>query len=181
MGKRLEVGVQRIVPKTIAAGIDFTAQIGAAARGASLRLILRGPKSIDIDAPAGTRYLIVEGAATAAWPPGDYAYELRGITEVSVRVIERGSVRVLPDVAQLPEGHDGRSANRQALDAIEAVLAKRASLDQQRYRINNRELYRTDIADLLRLRAFYVEQVKREEGRGGSRFKAYRVNFGVRR
>ena len=173
--------MQRIVPKTIAAGIDFTAQIGASARGAALRLILRGPKSIDIEAPAGTRYLIVEGEVTASWLPGNYAYELRGVDGAAVRVIERGHVRILPDVSQLPEGHDGRSANRQALDAIEAVLAKRASLDQQRYRINNRELHRTDIADLLRLRAFYVEQVRREEGRGGSRFRAYRVNFGGRR
>ena len=35
-------------------------------------------------------------------------------------------------------------------------------MDQERYRINNRELYRTPIADLIKLRDMYRAEVNRE-------------------
>lgn len=64
---------------------------------------------------------------------------------------------------------DGRSEARRALDAIEAVLANKASQDQQSYTIKGRSLSRYPVADLLRLRAFYVTKVRREQGRSGFR------------
>ncbi|MDC6408575.1 hypothetical protein LOK82_08010 [Xylella fastidiosa subsp. multiplex] len=76
--------------------------------------------------------------------------------------LKRGKLRVEPDFASLPQGYDGRSDNQRALDAINAVLQKRATQDQQRYRINNRELWRTPIAELLKLRTFYAVAVQRE-------------------
>ena len=58
-------------------------------------------------------------------------------------------------------GHDARSHVQRVLDAIEAVLEKRATLDQEQYRINNRELRRTPIADLLKLRDRYRGELAR--------------------
>src|SRR5690606_10716299 len=81
----------------------------------------------------------------------------------NVYAVESGRVRITPDLAQAAAGFDGRSQNRIALDAIDAVLARRATLDQERYRINNRELYRTPIEDLIRLRSYYATLVAREE------------------
>ena len=54
------------------------------------------------------------------------------------------------------------------------MIEKRASLDQERYRINNRELYRTPIADLLKLRDLYRAEVRREQAaaRGQNPFGA---------
>jgi hypothetical protein len=43
-----------------------------------------------------------------------------------------------------------------------AVIEGRATRDQERYRINNRELQRTPISDLIRLRDRYREEARRE-------------------
>ena len=74
-----------------------------------------------------------------------------------------GQITITPDLINAPVGFDGRTPNQIALDAIEAVIAQRATLDQERYRINNRELYRTSIPDLIKLRDHYVRLVKREQ------------------
>jgi hypothetical protein len=70
-----------------------------------------------------------------------------------------------------------RDRSRPALDAIEARLENRATIDQERYRINNRELYRMPIAELLKFRDQYRAEVQREEiaARGGNGFRAVRV------
>lgn len=96
---------------------------------------------------------------------GDYWYSLRATTGTDLVELGTGTLRVLPDLVAAGDGFDGRSQAQIALAAIDAVLGKRATMDQERYRINNRELYRTPISDLLKLRGFYVAQVKRESGR----------------
>lgn len=166
--------MQSIIPRTIGAGFTFTATAWRREFSGgewSLQLILRGPAAVDIDAERdNARHVFsVPGTETAKWPPGVYAYTIRATDGVDVHLVEKGSVRIKPDLAAMPAGHDGRSDARQALDAIEAVLARRATLDQERYRINNRELYRTPIADLLRLRAHYLERVRREEAGAAGR------------
>ena len=83
-----------------------------------------------------------------------------------------------PDIAQLAAGHDARSHVQRVLDAIEAVLEKRATLDQEQYRINNRELRRTPIADLLKLRDRYRMELQRAKAaRNGTLFGVARVAF----
>lgn len=112
---------------------------------------------------AGTDHLFTADAATTgAWTAGEYWYSLRATNGAEVVELEAGNLRVLPDLVAAGDDYDGRTEAQIALDAINAVLGKRASIDQERYRINNRELYRTPIADLIKLRSFYVAQVKRE-------------------
>ncbi len=43
------------------------------------------------------------------------------------------------------------------------MIEKRASRDQERYTINNRELWRTPMRDLLLLRDTYRVEVRKEE------------------
>jgi molecular chaperone DnaK (HSP70) len=57
---------------------------------------------------------------------------------------------------------DARTHARKVLDAIEAVLENRATLDQEEYAINGRSLKRTPVADLIRLRSAYKVEVSRE-------------------
>jgi hypothetical protein len=68
-------------------------------------------------------------------------------------------------MASVGAGFDPRSENERALDAINAVLTNKASQDQMRYRINNRELWRAPVTDLLKLKSLYTTLVRRERAR----------------
>ena len=58
---------------------------------------------------------------------------------------------------------DIRSQARKALEAIEAMLAGQANEGVRRYRINNRELERYTVDELLQLRSHFASEVQREE------------------
>lgn len=176
-----------ILPTKIQAGENFVASVDlpAYSNGWVVRLSLRGPSSVDIDATqTGSAFVFAASAAeTAAWVAGEYSWFVRAIKGDDAFGVAQCRVTVLPDLATAAAGHDARSEYRKALDAIEAVLAKRATMDQERYRINNRELYRTPIGDLLKLRAFYAQKVREEccTNGGAGRFRDIRVGFGPTR
>lgn len=174
------------VPQTISAGVNFGFTVWRPEfSGAewSAHLMLRGPAVLDIDAvrDGALHRFSVLGAITAAWVPGEYAYTIRATNGADVLEVESGRARVFADVAAASAGYDGRSPDRVALDAIDAVIAKRATVDQASYRINNRELERTPIADLLRLRAYYRDRVRSEKacaaGNGNPFGRKIRVSF----
>jgi len=170
-----------MIPNKIAAGLNFRAdaKLPAYADGWDVLLYLRGPSAVDLEAVkegADVFVFAAAGATTAGWAPGLYRYTMRATNGGDVVEVCAGTVTVEPDLASLPAGSDVRSDYRKALDAIEAVLAKRATLDQERYRINNRELYRTPIGDLMKLRAHYRQLVSEECG-GRGRFREIRVGM----
>lgn len=140
---------------------------GAYADGWTLTLHLRGAQAIDVPGvlDADLVRFAAAGAVTAEWTPGGYAYAIRAGKGADVVEIEAGRLTVAADIAAAGDGFDGRSEAEVALDAINAVLAKRASLDQERYRINNRELWRTPIGDLIKLRGLYRREVATEQAR----------------
>lgn len=125
---------------------------------------MRGPIAINLAATIdGDEFVFsADASTTATWAAGDYWYSVRVTSGSAVQELESGQVTVLPDMAAASSGYDGRTQAEIALAAIEAVLANRATKDQDRYRINNRELYRTSISDLLKLRDFYRDLVNRE-------------------
>lgn len=165
------------LPSQIAAGLDFQAVVRLRefpATSWTLNALLRGPQAINLAATAegDAHAFAVPGATTTTWLPGTYWFSLRASKGTAVMEAGSGELTVLPDIANVTEPYDGRSQNEIALDAIDAVMAKRATLDQQRYMIDRRELWRTPIADLLKLRAYYAMMVSRERAkrRGTSRF-----------
>lgn len=120
--------------------------------------------AIDLETiAAGDDHRAVATAATTSnWTAGEYtwaSYVVNGATRYSVA---SGTVTVLPDPATAT-AYDGRSAARIALDAVEAVIGNRATLDQEQYSIAGRSLQRTPMADLLRLRSALRIDVAREE------------------
>lgn len=125
---------------------------------------MRGPIAINLAATIdGDEFVFsADASTTATWAAGDYWYSVRVTSGSAVQELESGQVTVLPDMATASSGYDGRTQAEIALAAIEAVLANRATKDQDRYRINNRELYRTSISDLVKLRDFYRDLVNRE-------------------
>jgi hypothetical protein len=151
----------RLISGDATAGVDFAASVAVPIPGVAYTLHLRGPAAIDLTADSVGQFF-VPGAATSAWTSGTYAYSLRAD---GTEEIDRYQIVVRPDFLSMPAGTDVRSQAEIGLEAIEAVLAKRATQDQQRYVINNRELWRTTIAELLKLRQFYANLVGRERQR----------------
>jgi hypothetical protein len=147
----------------------------------SLSCILRGEGSFQFDAEAdGSAFRFnLPPATTSAWPPGRYWYSARVTNGTDVIEIEAGEVTITPDLAAAAAGFDGRDHIRRVLDAIEAVIEKRATIDQQRYTINNRELWRTPIPELLVLRDRYRAELRRQaaKNRGDLFGQAVRVRF----
>ena len=157
-------------PAKIGAGLTFNLLLTLTAYPApawSVFVSLRGPGAMTMTATSeGSQHRFrAEVTETAGWVPGDYWYTLRAVDAATSEMVEVecGQVTITPDLINAAAGFDGRTPNQIALDAIEAVIAQRATLDQERYRINNRELYRTSIPDLLKLRDHYVRLVKREQ------------------
>lgn len=112
---------------------------------------------------SGSEYLIeVASATTAAYTSGTYswqAYITR--TSDSQRIsVARGQWTVIPNLSASTA--DSRSHVKKVLDAIEAVIESRASLDQMSYSIAGRSLSRTPINDLLVLRDKYRSEYMRE-------------------
>lgn len=143
--------------------------------------LLRGPSVINLSAePSGNGHrFIVSAADTAAWTPGNYWYSIRATRDGEVVEVDSGEIVIEPDFSSTVAGFDGRNHARRVLDAIEAVLERRATLDQERYTINNRELWRTPIADLLVLRDRYRSELRRMNAvkKGGLFNQKVRVGF----
>lgn len=157
-----------VLPTKISAGLSFSQSLrfdSYQAPAWSLTLLLRGPASIDLPAVAdGSNHrLQATGGVTETWAPGLYNFAIRATNGVDLVELQRGQIEIAPDMASLPVGADVRTPSQIALEAIEAVIQKRASIDQERYRINNRELYRTPIKDLIALRDMYRGEVRREQ------------------
>lgn len=131
----------------------------------SLSVILRGVSVIDLDAtPDGEQHSITADAATTAeWEAGQYWYSVRATSAAdgSVQQVEEGTLQIMPDLSAAGASYDGRNHVEKTLEALEAVIEGRASKDQERYRINNRELYRTPIGELLKMRAQYKAELAR--------------------
>ena len=173
-----------IFPTSISAGLtlDKTATLTAYPAPAwSLSAVLRGPSAIDLTAEAAgqAHRFLVQAVETAGWAPGDYWYSIRAENQGTVVEVESGTITIKPDLAAAGAGHDGRDHVRRVLDAIEAVLEKRATIDQERYKINNRELWRTPISELLTLRDRYRSELRRMNAArmGGLFDQAVRVRF----
>lgn len=167
-----------IVPAKINAGLTFSKLVtltGYRAPDWQLEAILRGPGVINLVATAeGPQHRLASTASdTAAWAPGLYAYAVRATrTDGTVVQIDAGTTEVLPDLAQ-SSGGDMRSHARITLENIRAVIENRATQDQQRYVIetgnSKRELWRTPLADLLKLEAIYAARVKAEEAKASGK------------
>jgi hypothetical protein len=167
--------LKNILPPSIQAGVTFERCVALpdypATAGWVLSAVLRGPAVINLAAEAdgdGHKFLKL-GADTSGWVAGTYAYVVRATKDGDVRQVEAAGLEILADLATVSAPTDARSPNRIALEAINAVLAKRATLDQERYVIEGqngrRELWRTPVADLIKLQGHYAALVRAEEAR----------------
>lgn len=145
----------------------------------SLKYVLRRHETtateIEITAnESGSDYLVeVASATTAGYAAGFYAWTAYIIrTSDNERlVLGTGTVEVVANRDAVTT--DPRSHARKVLDAIEAVLENRATVDQQEYSIAGRSLKRMEIGNLLTFRDKYRAEVHAEE-HGAGRKLVYR-------
>lgn len=131
----------------------------------SLELVARGPSLLRI---TGARHSSESNrwdftafpAETKDLLPGRYWYAIRASNGAQIIDLATGSFTAREDLATAEGAVDLRTPDEIALDNIDAVIAGRAKIDQQRYRINNRELYRESMTELLRLRRYYANRVR---------------------
>lgn len=174
------------IPSKIGAGVTFRATIDAPHYPApdwQLALIARGGSQIDLISRYDGDGHVLEATATetASWQPGNYSYVLRAVSGDDVYQVDAGAFAITPDLAAVQEKHDPRGHAQKVLDAIEAVIENRATIDQQSYMIGNRSLQRTPIADLLKLRSVYRAEVASKKaarsGRGSSMGRTIKVRM----
>lgn len=132
--------------------------------GWSIQAFVRGVSVINLTSVADgvTHVISAPATVTAAWAPGTYFWS--GVLVNGAQRIDQGEGRmiVLPDLSAQVAGYDGRTHSEKTLDAIQAVIEKRASLDQLRFQIGNRSLERMSIGELFKLRDKYRQEVASE-------------------
>jgi hypothetical protein len=114
---------------------------------------------------SGTGFSVSHSATTTTgYTAGTYTWIAWVESGTEKYTVDQGTVVVEADyrTAAASAVLDDRTHARKVLDAIEAVLENRASLDQERYMISGRELWRTPIPTLLKLRQTYRNEVRAE-------------------
>ena len=121
--------------------------------------------AIDLTAVAdGDDYDITASATTtASWATGWYTWTAFVEKAGERFTVDRGQLEIRAASSTLAAATDGRTHARKVLDAIEAVLETRATLDQESYAINGRSLKRMPIEELLKLRQIYRAEVAGED------------------
>lgn len=125
------------------------------------------------DEDADAYEVSVSAATTAGWSAGEYSWAAWVEKDVEKFTVDgwvshdqryRGgdSIAIKPDPRTIA-AFDNRSHVRKVLDAIEAVIENRATLDQEEYTINGRSLKRTPLDDLVGLRRRYQNELATED------------------
>ncbi len=97
---------------------------------------------------------------TAEWAPGFYEWQAwASYDDGFMQVISRGNFK-LEDSLGIG---DRRSTARRNIEAIQSMLEGNAGEGVRRYRINNRELERYSVSELLQLLSYWKAELKREE------------------
>ena len=123
-----------------------------------------GTATINITATESSspnEYLVsVAAATTANYSDGVYqwdSYITRSSDNARLR-LRQGRTEVLPNY---PKASDAQTA----LDAIDAVMNNRASLDQLSFSIAGRSISRMHVDDLIKFRQYYASRVQAEISR----------------
>jgi len=184
------------IPKQITAGTSVEWIVTLAdfkpSDGWLLSYHLRGPSKLDLthDTPLTDDLNFAVKLTTAKsslLTAGRYFYQafvVRGSGDTQEkRLVDNGEIEVLANLSDADEGYDGRSQNEKMLAAIDAMLQKKATRDQQSYTIGQRTLTRIPLDQLLQWRKYYASLVNGERAlkrarNGGSFFGNILTQFG---
>ncbi len=117
----------------------------------------RGPATVDLDGVADSNTVTFSGTLPAS---GLYRYSIIALDANSNRyLLEVGDVTVAQDPTAISIDTDLRSYAQKTLDAIEAVLAKKATSDQQAYTIAGRSITKIPFKELYEMRELFRKEV----------------------
>jgi hypothetical protein len=162
------------LPSTIIAGETFRAQICAVAD--SVTFYLRGPAAYTVTTTA-TGDTWQASQATAEWEPGTYAVEAWAVNAVVCGetipsyLVARTRINVEASAVSGGAAFNALNKYEQIVTAIETHLAGNGSDPTWRsYKINNREIARHSVPELLQLLAHYkrLAAIERRKQRGQS-------------
>jgi len=120
---------------------------------------------------AGAEHLINVSAATSAtYAAGEYSWQAY-VTKAAQRItVGIGSIKILPNLAGSLTGLDTRSHVKKTLDAIENWLENKNPAVSE-YEIAGRRMRYIPIAELLKLRSQYKNELRAEEAAKSSGLK----------
>lgn len=131
------------------------------------KLVMTGPSSETLvgTATEPRRWLFSAGASiTSNYMSGVYNYtvEITSTADSEIVIgVEAGQIEVVENVVDQPLSSKSTHA-RKMIGLIEAVLENRVPKDVNEYKINNRELTKMTIQELLDLRNYYMSIVNYE-------------------
>lgn len=105
-------------------------------------------------------------------PEGKYQFSIFADSLTESYVLEQGFTTFSINPKNIDSGIDNSTHYERVLEAIEAVIEKRATLDQQKYEINGRALERMPIDDLLKLRDYYITKLQSQNNKVQKRILA---------
>ncbi len=118
----------------------------------------------------------ITATQSATMTAGRYDYQAIATKGSEKRLVDEGRTTAKASLAIITTSttYDGRSPAKKILDAIDALMAGKAALDQQKYLIatgvpgftSQREAERIDPTQLLELRKYYARIVRKENGKG---------------
>ena len=159
---------KKSIPSVVTSGLSWQFSVWLSPQvnsdSLSLELLARGPNLVRItgarSSSESNRWdFTAFPSETKELVPGRYWFAIRSSDGIQTVDLFTGSFTARADLATAEGEIDLRTPDEIALDNIDAVIAGRAKVDQQRYRINNRELYRESMSELLRLRRYYAARV----------------------
>lgn len=141
------------------------------ADGWRLAYYVAGPQRFEISTAADTDgkgfSVNYTAAQTTILQPGDYWIEGAVTYNSETFTVYAAAFRVLPNFSnpeQVPEGYDGRSHSRKALQAIESMIEGRAGAPEKSFEIaGQRRVDMLTPEELIRFRDYYASRVANED------------------
>jgi hypothetical protein len=153
-------------PAEITAGETLKARMSVSGASSVVAHIVGPSKQSMTYTEDGTKW--TGEADTADWSPGAYRFEVWvSFDDGTRRIEERGTLTVAASLETEEGGteFDARSRAQRMVEKIEAMLEGNASKGVRRYKINNRELERYSVGELMEMLAYWKRQAAIEARR----------------
>lgn len=140
-------------PSAYALTYEFHSDVGG---GGSKKFTITATEADD------TYYVEVGSSTTASYTPGDYVWEayITRSSDSERIMVDSGRTEITINLANT--NADLRSHAKKVLDAIEAVIENRATIDQSSMSIAGRSLSRMNIDELMNFRMQYKTEYLKE-------------------
>jgi len=140
-------------PSAFALTYEFHSDVGG---GGTKKFTITATEADD------TYYIEVGSSTTASYTPGDYVWEayITRSSDSERIMVDSGRTKITINLANT--NADLRSHAKKVLDAIEAVIENRATIDQSSMSIAGRSLSRMNIDELINFRMQYKTEYLKE-------------------